>query len=155
MVQLLSSKWGRLSAAAVLLAAALWSWSAVRTFGEPGDGDPFADHLSSAGWAVYAAAFLFLGLHERRMRGEAGALDARRVLDGIRTLPTSANGKVALAFAALGVTGWIYVGVGVRLLGWDMPLFPPGDDGELVVLAGTVACATAALFAATHVKERR
>jgi len=158
MMQLLSSKWGRLSAAAMLLAAALWIWSAVRTFGEPGHRDPFEDHLSSAGWVVCLSGFLFLGLHERRLRrrrGEAEALDARRVLDGIRTLPTSANGKVALAFAALGVAGWIYVGVWVRMLCRDMPLFPPGDDGELVVLAGTVACATAAIFVATHFKERR
>ncbi|MGW1671840.1 hypothetical protein [Streptomyces sp. NPDC002324] len=155
MTQLLSSKWGRLSAAAMLLAAVLWSWSGVRTFGEPGDGDPFADHLSFAGWAVYAAAFLLLGLHQRQRRPEAEALDARRVLDGIRSLPTSANGKVALAFAALGVAGWTYAWVFVRMLGRDMPLVPPGDDGGLFVLAGTVACATAALFTATHFKERR
>ncbi|MFF5361602.1 hypothetical protein ACFY4I_19745 [Streptomyces scabiei] len=158
MTHLLSSPWGRLYTAATLLAVALWIWSAVRTLEEPGHRDSFADHLSSAGWVVCLSGFLFLGLHERllrRRRGEAEALDARRVLDGIRSLPTSANGKVALAFAALGVTGWIYVGVWVRMLGRDMPLFPPGDDGELVVLAGTVACATAALFAATHFKERR
>lgn len=158
MTRMFSSPWGRLYTAATLLATALWIWSAVRTFGEPGYRDPFADHLSSAGWVVCLSGFVFLGLHERRLRrrrGEAEALDARRVLDGIRSLPTSANGKVALAFAALGVAGWIYVGVGVRLLGWDMPLFPPGDDGELVVLAGTVACATAAIFVATHFKERR
>lgn len=158
MALMLSTPWGRLYTAATLLATALWIWSAVRIFGEPGHGDLFADRLSSAGWVVCISGLLFLGLHERRLRrrrGEAEALDARRVLDGIRSLPTSANGKVALAFAALGVAGWTYVGVWVRMLGRDMPLFPPGDDGALIVSAGTVACATAALFTATHFKERR
>jgi hypothetical protein len=144
--------------AGILLAAALWGWSAVRTFGEPGDSDTFADRLSSTALAVCVVALLFVGLHDRhlrRQRGEAEALDARQVLDGLRSVPTSANGKVALVFAALGVAGWIYGWVFVRWLDLDMPLVPPGDDGGLFVTAGTLACATAGIFVGTHFKERR
>ncbi|WP_371577912.1 hypothetical protein [Streptomyces sp. NBC_01314] len=155
--QLLSSKWGKLSMAGSLLAAALWSWSAARTLTSTDQDDSTAVHLFSTALVVFVVAFLFLGLHERhlqRQREEGEALGARQVLDDIRSLSTSANGKVALVFAALGVTGWAYAWVFVRLLGWDMPLVPPGDDGGLFVAAGTLACAAAGIFAATHFKER-
>ncbi|MDX2765061.1 hypothetical protein [Streptomyces europaeiscabiei] len=156
--QLLSSKWGRLHTACMLLAAVMWSWSVVWTFGSTDRDDSGAGHLSTAAVAMCLVALVFLGLHGqhlRQRRGEAEALDVRRVLDHLRSLPTSANGKVALVFAALGVAGWAYAWVFVRLLGWDMPLVPPGDDGGLFVTAGTLGCATAGLFAGTHFEERR
>ncbi|MFE7837982.1 hypothetical protein ACFU53_18620 [Streptomyces sp. NPDC057474] len=156
--RLLSSKWGKLCSAGMFLAAVLWGWSAVRTFGSTDTDDNVADHLSSAALVVSVIALLFLGLHERHLlqqRGEAEALDGRQVLDHVRSLPTSANGKVALVFAALGVAGWVYAWVLIRGLGWDMPLVPPGDDGGLFVSVGTLSCVIAGIFAVTHFEERR
>lgn len=158
LTQLLSSTWGRLSTAGMLLAAGLWGWSAVRTFRTLGENDALAEDLYSYALAVSIVALLFRGLHERHLRwrrGEAEALDVRQVLDGIRSLTASANGRVALVFAALGVVGWTYAWVFVRWLDRDMPLVPPGDDGGLFVSAGTLACVTAGIFAGTHFKERR
>lgn len=140
-----------------LLAAALWGWSAVRTFTSTDQDDNTAAQLSSTALVVSAVALLLLGLHERHLRmqrGEGEALGARQVLHDLRSLSTSANGKVALVFAALGVAGWAYAWVFVRLLGWDMALVPPGDDGGLFVAAGTLGCVAAGIFAVTHFKER-
>ncbi|MDX3645373.1 hypothetical protein [Streptomyces sp. MB09-02B] len=155
---LVSSRWGRLYTACTLLAVVLGGWSVVRTFASPGrDGDP-TRHLFSAAMTMCFIGLLFLGLHERHLRarrGEAAPLDVRRVAADLRSLPTSANGKVALAFAGLGVAGWAYAWVGVRWLGWDMPGVPDAGDGGLVVRAGTLSCAIAGIFAVTHFRERR
>ena len=153
-----SSPWGRLYTACTLLAVVLGSWCIVRTLTTPGPDDDTTDRLFSAALALCFTGFAFLGLHERHLRvrrGEAEPFAVRRALAGLRTLHTSANGKVALAFAGLGVAAWAYVWVCVRWLGWDVPGVPDADDGGLVVRAGTLSCAVAGLFAATHFKERR
>ncbi|UUU24238.1 hypothetical protein [Streptomyces sp. DSM 40750] len=156
---LLSSKWGKLCTACMLLAAVMWGWSAVWTFRSLGEDHGGADHLLSAALAVSVVGLLFLGLHEqhvRHQRGESEALGARQVLDHIRSLRTSANGKIAIALIALGVAAWAYAWVVVRWLGWEIPGVPDAaDNGGLIVRAGTLACAIAGIFAATHFKERR
>ncbi|MEV6386274.1 hypothetical protein AB0M31_43495 [Streptomyces sp. NPDC051773] len=155
---LLSSRWGRLYTACTFLAVVLGGWSVVRTLTAPGPDDDTAEHLFSAALALIVIGFLFLALHERHLRvsrGEAEPYDVRRAASDLRSLTTSANGKVALAFAGLGVAAWAYVWVCVRWLGWDVPGVPDGDDGGLVVRAGTLSCAIAGIFAATHFKERR
>lgn len=95
----------------------------VRTFTSAGRDDHLTGPLFTASVAMGLIGFLFLGLHDlhlRARRGEAEPLDVRRVAADLRSLPASANGKVALAFAALGVAGWAYAWVCVRWLGWDL-----------------------------------
>ncbi|MFF7389938.1 hypothetical protein ACFZAE_16050 [Streptomyces scabiei] len=153
-----SSPWGRLYTACTLLTVAAGGWSTVRTFTSSGQDDDVTDHLFTASVAMCLVGFLLLGLHERHLRarrGEAEPLDVRRVVADLRSLPASANGKVALAFAALGAAGWAYAWVCVRWLGWDVPGVPDADGGELFVRAGTLSCVIGALFVGVHFKERR
>lgn len=158
MIRLLSSKWGKLYAACLLSAAALWVWSAVRTFASLGQDDAAADRLSATALSVALTGHLFLGLHERHLRyrrGEAEALDARYVLDSLRSLRTSANGMIAVVLITVGLVAWAYVWGVVRGLGWDVPGVPEADDGGLILASGTLSCAIGAVFAWTHFKERR
>ncbi|MBZ3907233.1 hypothetical protein [Streptomyces griseiscabiei] len=158
LTRLLSTKWGRLCTACMVVAVLLWGWSAVLTLGSLGRDHDTADRLASAALVLTVLELLLLGLHEahlRHLRGEADALDVRQVLDHIRSLRTSANGWITMVLVALGVAAWAYVWVAVRWLGLDVPGVPDADDGGLVMAAGTLSCAAAGIFAVTHFKERR